>query len=105
MRAVMPRRIFFSHKGVDKEIVLPYYDTLQSLGFEPWLDDEAMIAGDNLERALSQGMKGSCAAIFFLTDNYKDEGYLATEIDYAIREKREKGDRSRLSRLFCQERE
>lgn len=93
MKAVAPRRIFLSHTGTDKEMVRGYHETLQCLGFEPWLDEEALAAGANLERALLEGMKNSCAAVFFVTTNYKDEGYLATEIDYAIREKRERGDR------------
>ena len=29
---------------------------------------------------------------FFITPNFEDQGYLATEIDYAIAEKRDKGD-------------
>ena len=90
---VPPRRIFLSHSGVDKQMVRGYYETLRSLGFEPWLDEDAMTAGDNLERGLLAGMKDSCAAVFFVTGNYKDEGYLATEIEYAIAEKREKEDR------------
>jgi hypothetical protein len=88
-----PQRIFLSHKGTDKTLVRAYHRILTELGFQPWLDEEAMAAGVNLERALMQGMRDSCAAVFFVTTNYKDEGYLATEIDYAVREKRRKGDR------------
>jgi hypothetical protein len=93
MNEIAPKKIFLSHKGIDKERVRQYFAMLRELGFEPWLDDEAMAAGVPLERALLQGMKDSCAAIFFVTPNYKDEGYLATEIEYAIQEKRRKGDR------------
>ena len=38
-------------------------------------------------------MQASCAVVFFVTPSFKDEGYLATEIDYAIEEKRRKRDR------------
>ena len=31
--------------------------------------------------------------MFFVTPAFRDEAYLATEVDYAIRQKREKGDR------------
>ena len=48
-----------------------------------------MSAGVNLERALQQGMSDSCAAIFFITPDYTDEKYLASEIDYAIAKKRQ----------------
>ena len=93
MNETTPKRIFLSHKGVDKSVVRTYHRMLTELGFNPWLGEEAMIAGTNLERALLQGMKDSCAAIFFVTANYRDEGYLATEVDYAVAEKRRKDER------------
>ena len=88
-----PKRIFLSHKGVDKPMVRDFKSTLEVLGFQPWLDEDAMPAGQELERGLLQGFMDSCAAVFFITPNFKDEKYLATEVDYAIQEKRKKGDR------------
>ena len=88
-----PMRVFLSHKGADKPMVREFKDTLEELGFDPWLDEDDMSAGSNLERALLQGFKDSCAAVFFVTPAFRDEAYLATEVDYAIRQKREKGDR------------
>jgi hypothetical protein len=52
-----------------------------------------MPAGTHLERGLLKGMQDSCGAVFFITPSFKDEGYLATEVDYAIKEKRKKGDK------------
>jgi len=85
------KRIFLSHKGVDKPLVRRIYAALSLLGFGPWLDEEDMNAGAELERALLQGMKESCAAVFFVTPEYIDDNFLATEIDYAIAQKRQKG--------------
>ena len=87
------KRIFLSHKGSDKDTVIDFRETLEELGYEPWLDDDAMPAGTLRERGLLRGMQASCAAVFFVTPSFEDEGYLATEIDYAIEEKRRKGDR------------
>lgn len=89
----MPKKIFLSHKGADKVLVRQYKDTLELLGFSPWLDEDAMPAGTELERGLMKGFNESCAAVFFVTPNYVDAGYLATEINYAILEKRAKADR------------
>jgi len=89
----MSKKIFLSHKGIDKPIVRDFFETLKTIGFIPWLDEDAMFAGVTLDRALYKGMQESCAAVFFITPEYKDENYLATEIDYAIEEKRNKGDR------------
>jgi len=93
VREKMERKIFLSHKGVDKPVIRRFKAALEVVGFEPWLDEEAMVAGAELERALLAGFKSSCAAVFFVTPNYVDSGYLATEVNYAIQEKRRKGDR------------
>ena len=87
------KRVFLSHKSVDKDLVTDFKETLELLGYEPWLDEEAMPAGTVLERGLRQGMKDSCAVIFFITPKFKDEGFLKTEIDDAAQEKRNKGDK------------
>lgn len=84
-------RIFLSHKSVDKPIVTRYYNALKELGFEPWFDQPDMPAGTNLERGILDGFEKSCAAVFFITENFKDENFLATEVDYAIAQKRKKG--------------
>jgi hypothetical protein len=84
-------KIFLSHKSVDKPLVYRYYNALKLLGFDPWLDEPNMPAGANLERELLRGFEESCAAVFFITGNFTDEKYLATELDYAIIQKRNKG--------------
>ena len=87
------RKVFLSHKGVDKEIVIDFKETLKILGYDPWLDEEEMPAGTQLERGLLQGMQESCGVVFFVTPSFEDAGFLESEINYAIQEKRRKGDR------------
>lgn len=88
-----PKKIFLSHKGIDKPIVRDFKKTLEIIGFSPWMDEDSLNAGDELERSLLQGFKDSCAAIFFITPSFKDEDFLATEINYAIAEKRNKKEK------------
>jgi hypothetical protein len=83
-------RIFLSHKSVDKPLVYRYYHALKTVGFDPWLDERNMPAGANLEREVLRGFEESCAAVFFITESFKDEKYLAAEVDYAIIQKRKK---------------
>lgn len=83
-------KIFLSHKSVDKPIVRRYQKVLKQLGFDPWLDEDVMAAGTNLERGILQGFEESCAAVFFITKNFKDEKYLGSEVDYAMLQKRTK---------------
>lgn len=94
-----PKRIFLSHKSSDKPLVREYRDILKALGFEPWMDEDDIKAGDKIHRSLYQGIKESCAAIFFVTENYKDERYLQNEIDYAITEATDRGERFRIITL------
>lgn len=85
-----PMKIFLSHKSEDKaNLVRNYKQTLQLLGFEPWIDEDAMVAGTKLERGVLKGFQESCAVVFFITENFKDEDFLATEIDYALNRTRE----------------
>ena len=55
-----------------------------------WLDEDAMPAGTSLERGLLRGMQDSCGVVFFITPSFKDEGFLETEKNDAIQEKRRK---------------
>lgn len=100
-----PTKIFLSHKGSNKPLVRNFDSTLRILGFDTWLDEDAMHAGVELERGILQGFKDSCAAIFFITPEFKDENYLATEINYAIAEKREKGNRFAIISLIFRDQE
>ena len=86
-------RIFLSHKTADKPLVRRYYHALKELGFKPWLDEADMKAGTGRERGLLAGFEESCAAVFFVTRNFKDESFLATEVEYAISQKRKKGQK------------
>ena len=87
------KRIFLSHKGSDKKMVLEYKEVLEEIGYKPWLDEEAMPAGTSLDRGLQKGMQESCAVVFFVTANFKDEGFLEAEIEYALEEKRKRQGR------------
>lgn len=83
-------KVFLSHKSPDKTMVRGYKALLDTLGFDAWLDEDAMSAGAQLDRSILQGMRDSCAAVFFITPKFADESYLATEINYAIQQQRER---------------
>jgi hypothetical protein len=84
--------IFLSHKGVDKNVVRQYRDVLVAVGLRPWMDESDLPAGPALVRALNEGMTNSCAAVFFVTPQYVDEGYLRSEIDDALEQKVARGE-------------
>lgn len=101
----LPKKVFLSHKGSNKTMVREYFHVLKELGFDPWLDEDAMVAGDTLDRGILAGMKESCACVFFITPDYKDEGYLEDEINYAKMAKRGKGNRFAIITLQFEESE
>jgi TIR domain len=86
-------RIFLSHKSTNKPIVREYYDALKAAGFDPWMDEKEMPAGSVIDRKMKKGFQDSCAVVFFITPEFKDEKYLADEVNYAKIEERAKGDR------------
>jgi len=87
-----PSRIFLSHSTADKPLVRPFESALREFRYEPWLDESAMTAGVRLHSGLKTGLQNSCAAVFFLTANFKDERYLAEEVAIALEEKRRRPD-------------
>lgn len=86
------RKVFLSHKGVDKPLVRDFTSTLAELGYDPWIDEDMLAAGHELERSLLKGMQESCGALFFITPAFTDVGWLSKEIDYAIAEKNVRGN-------------
>jgi hypothetical protein len=84
-------RIFLSHKTVNKPMVQPYYDLLAALGFSPWLDEKDLKAGDTLHREIASGFDHACAVVFFVTADFKDERWLAHEVDQAVKRRIERG--------------
>lgn len=100
---VVGMKIFLSHKSIDKEKVRNFKNTLELLGFDPWLDEDAMHAGMELERSIKRGFNDSCAAIFFVTPSFIDEDYLGTEVNYAISEKRKRKNNFSIITLVLEE--
>lgn len=100
---VIKMKIFLSHTGIDKDRVREYQKCLGLIGFETWLDEDAMPAGTSLHRGILDGFNDSCAAVFFVTPSFKDEGYLETEVDYAIKQKMSKKDKFAIITLVFEE--
>jgi hypothetical protein len=87
-----PPRIFLSHKSVNKPRVRELKAVLNELGFEAWLDDDSMTAGVELTASIIEGIESSCAAVFFVTPEFTDEGFIGKEIAHAVDCKRRKGN-------------
>lgn len=86
-------KIFLSHTGANKPMVRRFDSTLTLLGFDPWFDENELTGNKGLHRGIFEGMKNCCAAVFFITPPFKDQKFLEGEIDLALTEKTERGDR------------
>ena len=91
--------VFLSHKSRNKDVVRQYHRVLQAMGYRPWLDEDAMTAGDVLHRELAGGMENSCAAVFFVTKDFSDERWLRREIDLAVTRQVERGSKFQIITL------
>jgi len=90
--AARPKRVFLSHAGADKPLVRRVHRALSVVGYEPWLDDEDMVAGTRLFGGIKAGLAASCAAVFFVTDEFEDDRYIRQEVDWALEQKISRGD-------------
>ena len=91
--------VFLSHKWVNKDRVRRYHRVLEDLGYKPWLDEEEVVAGDVLHRALEAGMENSCAAVFFVTPDFRDDCWLGQEVDFAMSRKIERAEKFQIITL------
>jgi TIR domain. len=91
---VAPMKIFLSHRStLDGDSVEQFSDTLETLGFTTWFDRKDANAGDDRNEVFFEGMDQSCAAVFFVTKNFRFEGDLKAEINYALELKRKRKEK------------
>lgn len=96
------RRIFLSYQGVNKEIVTEYKTTLETMGFEPWLDENDLYTG-TLSLNFVQGFKESCAAVFIISQDFNVNAAFKKEVEYAIIEKQQKNNMFSIITLIISE--
>jgi TIR domain len=86
-----PMKIFLSHKGFDKPLVREFATTLSLLGFDPWLDEDAMPAGTNLERGILKGFADFVLLCFSSRQNSKTRLFLQPRLITLSRKNGQKG--------------
>ncbi|MEJ5241093.1 MAG: TIR domain-containing protein, partial [Anaerolineales bacterium] len=90
----MPARklkVFLCHAAEDKPLVRELYDRLKADGFDPWLDSEALLPGQDWDLEIQKAMRRSDAVIVcFSRVSVAKEGYVQKEIKYAQEIQKEK---------------
>ena len=72
-RKRMSKRIFiiYSHKDKDHAILLT--QQLRDMGYNPWLDEEKILPGQNWSKAINQAIENSSVALFLASKNTLDK--------------------------------
>jgi hypothetical protein len=83
-----PRRlpqVFLAHVKEDAAIARRLYDTLEAVGFSPWMDERKLLPGQNWPRAIESAIE---TADFFLAcysaNSVNKKGGFQAEIRYAL---------------------
>jgi hypothetical protein len=78
-------RIFLCHASEDKAQVRVVYHQLKDLGFEPWLDKEDLLPGQDWTREIPRALKNAdFILIFFSRTSVAKRGYVQREMKLAL---------------------
>ena len=82
-----PLRIFLCHSSGDKTEVRNLYQRLSSEGFDPWLDEEKLLPGQDFELEIAKAVQMSDVVIVCLSHKaITKAGFVQKEIRYALGE-------------------
>lgn len=77
--------VFLCHSSGDKPKVRKLYKHLKSDNFDPWLDEEKLIPGQEWSKEIPKAVKKADVVIVCLSsDSIDKEGYIQKEITYAL---------------------
>lgn len=80
-----PLRIFLCHSSGDKPEVRNLYQRLSSNGFDPWLDEEKLLPGQEWELEIAKAVQTSDIIIVCLSHKAINKaGYVQKEIKFAL---------------------
>ncbi len=78
-------KVFLCHSSGDKPQVRDLYKRLQRDGFDPWLDEEDILPGQDWRREIPKAVRSAEAIIVCLSHaSINKEGYLQKEISEAL---------------------
>ena len=78
-------KVFLCHSSGDKPAVRDLYTRLQADGFDPWLDEEDLLPGQEWEKEIPKAVRAAEAIIVCLSHaSITKEGYVQKEIGDAL---------------------
>jgi len=80
-----PLRVFLCHSSKDKPVVRDLYHRLSADYFDPWLDEEKLIPGQDWDLEIKKAVRSSDAAIVCLSrSSVSKTGYIRKEVRMAL---------------------
>ena len=78
-------RVFLAYAKEDRSEVRKLYEALQEAGFEPWMDEEKLLPGQNWPRAIQRAIELSdFFLICFSRRSVAKRGFFQAELRYAL---------------------
>ena len=85
MAETRPLKVFLCHAATDKPKVRTLYRRLVEAGFDPWLDEEKLLPGQDWDLEIRKAVRAVDVVIVCLTRNsINKEGYVQKEIRVAL---------------------
>jgi hypothetical protein len=83
--------VFISYARPDKNCVTPFFEYLQSRGFNVWMDCKSLMPGQNWDFEIKRALdKATFVLIFLSTNSFDRRGYLQRELRLALDKATEK---------------
>lgn len=76
-------KVFVSHSSSDKAFVRKLAKELEGLGFQTWLDEKELLAGDPLPRKISEGVQSAPAVLVVASAAATKSSWLKFELNHA----------------------
>lgn len=81
----MSLSVFLCHASGDKSAVRDLYEALQRDGFDPWLDEEDLLPGQDWNYEITRAVRSSDVVVVCLSESSVSKiGYVQKEIKFAL---------------------
>jgi len=78
-------RVFLAYAQEDRQVVKRLYEALQKADFEPWMDSENLLPGQNWPRSIERAIELSDYFVgCFSSRSAKKRGHFQSELSYAL---------------------
>lgn len=77
-------KVFLNHASEDRALVMPYFEKLKALGYDPWID-RSLLPGQDWNEEIQRAFRVSDVVLIFMSPrSVKKRGYVQKEIYDAL---------------------